>query len=391
MASISFDERTNADGSTTVVVRYRDNADKQRKKSFREPTAAKSRKAAKEFEARLRPQLAEGDFIDPTRGKRLFGDVAGQWLDGANPHKRESSVARDEIVIRKHLAPIADIPIAKIQPSDVRSLVADWSHTYAPRTVHRTYGVLRAICTWAVGEDIIRRSPCRGIRLPSKRSGGETGRILTSEELIRLAQKMEPEHQVMVWLMALLGLRWGEAAAIRVRSITFGDPAHLTISETVLRDARGRSTLGPPKSDAGHRRLTMPAVLSMMLTEQIERRGLIADDGDALVFVNSTGEVWNASNWRQRVWLPAAIAAGLGEMVEVEDRTTKKYVGITPHDLRRTNATTMVGADVDIKTAQTRLGHSDVRMTLEIYARALSERDQGAADSVADALFGGSD
>jgi integrase len=43
------------------------------------------------------------------------------------------------------------------------------------------------------------------------------------------------------------------------------------------------------------------------------------------------------------VWEPAVKAAGLD--------------GLNFHDLRRTNATAMVAEDVDVKTAQARLGH----------------------------------
>jgi integrase len=196
---------------------------------------------------------------------------------------------------------------------------------------------------------------------------------------------MAPADATMVWLMALLGLRWGEAAAIRVRSIEFGNPSVLAVTETVQRGVGGRGFVGPPKSDAGRRRLTMPRALSDLLAAQLADRGLTAADAEELVFVNSAGELWDATNWRRRIWQPAAIDAGLGAVEKVDG--ARKYEGITPHDLRRTNATALVGADVDIKTAQARLGHSDVRMTLDVYARVLAERDQGAADAVADALM----
>jgi hypothetical protein len=35
---------------------------------------------------------------------------------------------------------------------------------------------------------------------------------------------------------------------------------------------------------------------------------------------------------------------------------------------------------VDIKTAQSRLGHSDPRLTLAVYAQATTEADRAAAD-----------
>jgi integrase len=57
--------------------------------------------------------------------------------------------------------------------------------------------------------------------------------------------------------------------------------------------------------------------------------------------------------------------------------------GLTFHDLRRCNATGMVADNVDVKTAMTRFGHSDVRLTLELYAQATTEADQRAARELA--------
>jgi len=61
------------------------------------------------------------------------------------------------------------------------------------------------------------------------------------------------------------------------------------------------------------------------------------------------------------------------------------------HDLRRTNATAMVLDGVDVKTAQARLGHSDPRLTLAIYAQATGEGDRSAAEKLGARLMGTSD
>jgi integrase len=57
------------------------------------------------------------------------------------------------------------------------------------------------------------------------------------------------------------------------------------------------------------------------------------------------------------------------------------------HDLRRANATVLVSTGVDVKTAQTRLGHSDPRLTLAIYAQATTDGDRRAAQKLGDALM----
>ncbi len=110
-----------------------------------------------------------------------------------------------------------------------------------------------------------------------------------------------------------------------------------------------------------------------MLARHLAARGLSAADEDALVFVSPEGDVIDYAHWRQRVWVPAIEAAGVE--------------GLTFHDLRRANATALVAEGVDIKTAQTRLGHADPRTTLGIYARATNEGDRKAAEGVAKRLM----
>jgi integrase len=68
------------------------------------------------------------------------------------------------------------------------------------------------------------------------------------------------------------------------------------------------------------------------------------------------------------VWLPATRKAGL--------------TGATFHDLRRTASTQLVLANVDPKTIGNRLGHSDPRLTLDIYALATTGADRAAADTI---------
>jgi DICT domain-containing protein len=55
-----------------------------------------------------------------------------------------------------------------------------------------------------------------------------------------------------------------------------------------------------------------------------------------------------------------------------------------------TTPTAVAIDDVDLRTAQTRLGHSDPRLTLAVYAQASTAADRAAADSLGAHFFGGS-
>lgn len=171
----------------------------------------------------------------------------------------------------------------------------------------------------------------------------------------------------MVWVGALLGLRWGEAAGLRIGSLDLLART-LTVTETVTRDEHGRPFLGPPKSEAGLRTLSMPQVLVNILAGHLALMGLTGADADFLVFQAPGGSHWSYANYRRRIWQPATSKAGLD--------------GVGFHDLRRKASTQLVLRNVDLKTAGTRLGHSDPRLTLAVYAQATSEADRAAADTV---------
>ena len=105
-----------------------------------------------------------------------------------------------------------------------------------------------------------------------------------------------------------------------------------------------------------------------MLSGHLARRKLTGAHVDAYVFTAPHGGPLDYSHFRDRIWLPACRAVGLPKL---------RF-----HDLRHANATGLVADGVDVKTAQTRLGHSDPRLTLAIYAQAVTDADRAAADKL---------
>jgi integrase len=140
---------------------------------------------------------------------------------------------------------------------------------------------------------------------------------------------------------ALVGLRWGEVAGLRIGSLDLLGHT-LTVTETVTRDEHGRPSLGPPKSEAGTRIMSLPQALADILAEHLASMGLTAADAASFVFPAPGGGHWSYANFRRRMWEPATKKAGLA--------------GVDFHDLRRTASTQLALANVDMKTAGTRLG-----------------------------------
>ncbi|HKX71983.1 MAG TPA: tyrosine-type recombinase/integrase [Acidimicrobiales bacterium] len=278
---------------------------------------------------------------------------------------------------------LGDRTVATIKPTDVQQLVNSWKGKLAPSTIGRTYSTLRAVLNLAVDRELLLRSPARGTRLPSVPNVRR--HVPTPDELVALADTHPVEYEAMVWLGAVLGLRWGEVAGLRVGRLDVLR-ATLEVSEQITRGRKGRTLTDAPKSAAGRRIVAVPRALMAILGDHLAARGLTGADTEALVFVSPEGAPLRYSNWLRRVWHPACIAAGLGRVVVIEGH--KRYEGIGFHDLRRANATALIADGVDLKTAQTRLGHSNPRLTLALYAQATEAGDRAAAMALGDRFLG---
>jgi integrase len=324
-----------------------------------------TRKSAEAWEAAERTDQGRGVWIDPRFASMTVEQMAERWL-ASNPAKRPSTTARDETVIRVHINPVLGAsPIGSVAQPDVQGLVNTWVKTAAPRTVKRQYGVLRAVFSYAVNADFLSKSPCRDINLPEITPLRR--KMPTPDQLAALAAELGP-YAPMLWTAVLTGARWGEVAGLRVSSLDLLR-AEVAVVEQRTRDLDGDDVTAEPKSAAGVRTLSIPPELVDILAEYMAGCGLTAADSEALVFVSERGAPLNYSHWRRRVWQPACERAGLP--------------GLQFHDLRRANATGMVAGGVDLKTAQTRFGHSDPRLTIGLYAQAVSEADRAAAAGLA--------
>jgi integrase len=334
----------------------------------RAPTTFATKSAALAFLAETEAEINRGRWADPTVGSMTVRQLSERWMM-SNPAKTDSSRLRDQGILDRHLLPlIGGRPLHSIVPGDVQSLVNGWtSRALAPRTVRRHVATLKAMFNFAVRNDYLGRTPCRAINLPRVTVGQR--HQLSVDDVERLASLIDYRYSLMVYLGAVLGLRWGEVAGLRLSSVD--RVAHsVEIREQVVVTEGGGAAIGPPKSHAGRRTLSIPDALMRLIEDHVDHHGIAVD---GLLFPTEFGHPLTYSNWHARVWKPAREAAGL------------PTVGF--HDLRRANATALVAGGVDVKTAQSRLGHADARLTLEVYAQLTTDGDRRASEIAAERLL----
>jgi hypothetical protein len=176
-----------------------------------------------------------------------------------------------------------------------------------------------------------------------------------------------PGRQALTQVLEVLAERgverpWAEAAATSPREALLARFERFLLQERAV-----ASSTGSVYVERGFRTFTVPHWIMSMLAKHLTARGITGADNDALVFVSPDGEPLHYSNWRRCVWQPAVAAAG--------------FTDLHFHDVRHTAATALVDEGVDIKTAQTRLGHSE-QVMLRIYAQATPRADLAAAEKI---------
>jgi integrase len=166
-------------------------------------------------------------------------------------------------------------------------------------------------------------------------------------------------------VQGVLGLRFGEAAALRRPSV---DLLHrrLEVSES-LGEIGGNLTFGPTKTHAA-RKVPLPPSILAMLSEHLDER--TGNSHDALLFTSARGFPIRYSRFRPTVWVPTLKDLGL------------PIVGM--HALRHSAAARMIGAKWQAIDVQRALGHRSAGFTLSVYGHLFDEH----LDELASALDG---
>jgi integrase len=160
-------------------------------------------------------KLDRGEWVDPRAGRVLFETVAEQWMAG-RVALRKSTQARDRSYLNSLVLPhLGDRPIGSVQPSDLEAWVADlMAEGKAPATVQKAWQLVSGVFRLAVRDRLIALSPARDVRLPKIERKEPVA--FTVDEVMRLADAIDPRYRALVLVGAFAGLRIGELAGLQL-------------------------------------------------------------------------------------------------------------------------------------------------------------------------------
>jgi integrase len=198
----------------------------------------------------------------------------------------------------------------------------------------------------AVRDGIIGRNVARGARLP--RETRREAAYFEPEVVDSIVAALDDPHCLLVRVLGVVGLRYGEAVALERHAVDLLR-RRLLVRRSVT-EVSGLLVWGTPKSHA-ERQVPLPPSLARALEQHLSSR--VGSAVDALVFTGPNGGVVRLSNFNHRIWQPVLHRLGL------------PAAGV--HVLRHSAAARMIAAGARPKAVQTVLGHANAGFTLSVY------------------------
>lgn len=360
-------------GTAKFAVRFQHRGRDWRKFGF--PTITKARqwlrsRKGRAAEYRLFPERERADLEQAENGIPLFQDYAWKWLDGCKAKQlKHSTLKRYKGILEKHLIPTFGLlRLNVINRGLVRELAYRMDATKAaPKTIHNVVRVLSAIFEQGNEDELVTHNPARN---PSKlvkvtRSKDQT-EVFTQEEesLILAATKVRlPEYYGFILLLFRTGMRVGEASALMPEDMDLRS-RYILIQRNL---ASGIYLEESPKSGK-NRRVDISADLVPILKEHLAMReaeaALTGTPPAPWLFTMPQGDMIRSNNFRHRVWRALLKALAI------------RYRCV--HTIRHTYATRLIMAGANLVYVQRQLGHSTIKVTVDLYTHWIEEikRDQ---------------
>ena len=255
--------------------------------------------------------------------------------------------------LKNHLLPyFGKLKLCEITPLAVNEFVAQELETGRRNsTVNKYTKLMSQIYSFMIDMDIVVKNPLARIKsLKEERS--EEIRSLSTEEtkiLISKTKEIYPDFYPLLFTALFSGMRQGELMGLTWNSINW-ITRKITVDKNFTHGRVGTTKMGKVRK----------VDMSLELVKVLKEWRLACPKGEYnLVFPNGDGGYQDANNMIKRRFKPALSRAGIDSL---------RF-----HDLRHTYASLLLANGAPMKYVQHQLGHSSIKMTMDLYTHLLSE------------------
>lgn len=340
---------------------------------------------------KFKTEIEVGEYISPE--KMTIAQFLPDWEKKyAENHLSESTLTVYLDHIENHIKPVfGDKRLDQVLPIHVVNFLSDLKRTngeeMAISTQQYVYRVLRNIFSRAVEWKIIKNNPVAAVKKPKEIKKKKEPNVYDENEVSKLFEAVhnQPFHwRIFITLALAAGLRRGELLGLEWSHINLKEGT-IHIQQTLGRGRDGRPILKEPKSTTSDRIITLSnsviQELKLYQAECFKERDNVVDlfkeEEHDFVFRNEDGSHFYPTTpttwWRRFI-----------DKINDGNENPIRYIRL--HDLRHTSATLLINQGVHAKIISERLGHADIRITMDTYGHALRSADQEAANKL-DNLF----
>ncbi|WP_225742922.1 site-specific integrase [Marinilactibacillus sp. Marseille-P9653] len=317
---------------------------------------------AKYDEAVLTKELSEGLFVKKT--SKLFSEITEDYFSLIAPRNmNETNLYNEWSLYQKHIAPtFGSRKITSIKPIEIQKWLATKEKTYANSYVVRMCLIMNKVFKQAQSWEFMKFNPMDRVDKPKiKYKRFDTW---TKKEITKFLNQAEGYHSYIVfWLAINTGMRLGEILGLHWSDINFHEK-YIDLTEGLDRRTGKRTSL---KTKASERYIYLSKSQINILKEHKVSQTIDTE----IVCASKVGSYMMHRNVRRAM------------------ETICKKSGVKKirfHDLRHTHATLLSQIEKNPRIVQERLGHADVRMTLDVYTHVQDTSHKQSANSFSDFL-----
>ena len=362
--------------------------DKHTGKQVRTDIRGRTKKGIKSELERLKNEFKKNGCVQRKESLETFSKIAEHWFNQYKLGVKPRTIQITGAILRTYILPaLGNYKIEKITPVILQTLVNKWAKNASlplNGADHREVGkgknykvyfrYVNKIYCHAVSLGIVQDNPCKNVLIPkvNLESTEKQVKFFNKEQLGLFfgyldTLPMNYTSQLMKALCRLLvssGLRVGEAMALSWHDINFKNNT-VSVSKNTLRGVIQSST--KTKTSTRVVIIDNKAIAELKKWQNYQARHFfkLGNPHQSLVFPTKIGAVLDYQTMRPFL------------------NRYFKDCNLPPigfHGFRHSHASLLLNAGVSYKEIQVRLGHSSIKMTMDIYSHLEDEKQQQAVE-----------
>ena len=339
----------------------------------------KTKKEALLCEAKIKTEIATNGLLNTE--VTTFKEIYELWYEGYQHTIKESTLLVNQHIFDLLLAKLENMQLKKLTLPYCQKIINNYSKKFSLAVLKKIkiYGSM--ILDYAVKMKVIYSNPMKDVLLPKKKddiTSDDKDKYYSKEELKQFLELVESEHDIkltaMFRLLAYTGIRKGELQALNWDDIDFTNNM-ITVNKTLALNTEKKVVVQTPKSKSSIRSISIDEQTANILKRwKLKQRERFLMVGTRIKKHQPcfSDEVTNSYLY-------------LNFMNANLKRICKKneFKLIKVHGFRHTHCSLLFESGFTIQEVQDRLGHSDLKTTMSIYAHVTEKQRDNMADKFA--------